>query len=266
MEISENWLREWVDPAIDSATLASQLTMAGLEVGGIRRAAPDLDNVVVALVAGVDKHPDADKLNVCRVDDGVGEHQVVCGAANVRAGLKVAFARVGAVLPGIKIKKAKLRGIESAGMICSAAELQLAEVSEGILELPADAPIGMPIVEYLSLTDNIIEIDLTPNRGDCLSIAGVAREVSAINRAALTQTAATVVENVIDEVFPIELEAPQHCPRYVGRIIRGIDPNAQTPVWMQEKLRRCGLRPISPVVDVTNYVMMELGQPMHGFD
>ena len=266
MEISENWLREWADPAIDSDALVSQLTMAGLEVEGMRRAAPKLINVVVGEVISVEKHPDADKLKLCEVSDGSDRYPVVCGASNVRADLKVAFARVGAELPGIKIKKAKLRGIESLGMICSASELQLAESSEGILELAPDAPVGMSIVEYLALDDNIIEIDLTPNRGDCLSIAGVAREVSAINKVALTEAAVSTVSVAIADCFEIELLAPEHCPRYVGRVIKGIDPQAQTPVWMREKLRRCGLRPISPVVDVTNYVMMELGQPMHGFD
>ena len=266
MQISENWLREWVNPPVDSDTLASQLTMAGLEVGSLNVAAPALPGVVVAEVVAVESHPDADKLNLCQVNDGQETFSVVCGASNVRAGLKVALARIGAELPGIKIKKAKLRGVESEGMICSATELQLAESSEGILELPGDAPIGMSIVEYLSLEDNIIDIDLTPNRGDCLSIAGVAREVSAINKIALTQNSVTPVDSSIDDSFEVELLAPQQCPRYVGRIIKGIDPQAQTPMWMQEKLRRCGLRPISPVVDVTNYVMMELGQPMHGFD
>ena len=183
MEISENWLREWVDPAVDSDTLMSQLTMAGLEVGGWRDAAPQLDNVVVAQVDEVQKHPDADKLNLCQVNDGSETFQVICGAANVRAGLRVAFARVGARLPDIKIRKARIRGVESFGMICSAAELQLAESSDGILELPADAPVGTALVEYLALADRIIDIDLTPNRGDCLSIAGVAREVAAINNA-----------------------------------------------------------------------------------
>jgi phenylalanyl-tRNA synthetase beta chain len=266
MEISENWLREWVNPDIDSDTLASQLTMAGLEVGSLRSAAPALGNIVVAQVTSVENHPDADKLNLCQVSDGEASYQVVCGASNVRGGLKVAFARVGAELPGIKIKKARLRGVESEGMICSAAELQLAESSEGILELPEDAPPGLDIVDYLGLVDNIIDIELTPNRGDCLSIAGVAREVAAINKMALQESGETSVAPMIDADFTIELEAPRHCPRYVGRIIRGIDPQARTPIWMQEKLRRCGLRPISPVVDVTNYVMMELGQPMHGFD
>jgi phenylalanyl-tRNA synthetase beta chain len=266
MQISENWLREWVNPPIDSDTLVSQLTMAGLEVKSSNVAAPALPGIVVAKVVAVESHADADKLNVCQVDDGETTFSVVCGASNVRAGLKVALARIGAELPGIKIKKAKLRGVESQGMICSATELQLAESSEGILELPDDAPTGMSIVEYLSLDDNIIDIDLTPNRGDCLSIAGVAREVAAINKVALTQHGVTAVDSSINDSFKVELLAPEQCPRYVGRIIKGIDPNAETPMWMREKLRRCGLRPISPVVDVTNYVMIELGQPMHGFD
>jgi len=266
MEISENWLREWADPPVGSEKLMSQLTMAGLEVGGSRRAAPALQNVVVAEVVAVEKHPDADKLSLCDVNDGNDAFKVVCGARNVRAGLKVAFARVGAKLPGVEIKKSKIRGVVSEGMICSAAELELAETSDGILELPADAPSGMPIVEYLELADTIIDIDLTPNRGDCLCIAGVAREVAAINGLSLQSSLTGIVEPVIDDEFPIRLEAPEHCPRYVGRIIRGIDPNARTPMWMREKLRRCGLRPLGPVVDVTNYVMMELGQPMHGFD
>ena len=266
MEISENWLREWVNPDIDSDTLVAQLTMAGLEVDGTRPAAPNVDNVVVAEVLAVEQHPDADKLRVCQVNDGSDTWNVVCGAGNVRRGLKVALARVGAELPGIKIKKARLRGVESQGMICSAAELQLEETSSGIMELPGDAPVGAPIVEYLGLEDNIIEIDLTPNRGDCLSISGVAREVAAVNQISLLQSVNPEIVAEIDDSFAIELEAPEHCPRYVGRIIRGIDPTANTPLWMQEKLRRTGHRPISPVVDVTNYVMMELGQPMHGFD
>ena len=266
MEISENWLREWSDPAIDAETLMSQLTMAGLEVEGWRDAAPELEGVVVAEVVSIEKHPDADKLSLCQVSDGSDQFPVVCGASNVRAGLKVAFARVGARLPGIKIKKAKLRGVESKGIICSAAEMQLAETSDGIMELPQDAPVGESIVDYLGLRDRIIEIDLTPNRGDCLSIAGVAREVAAINRIELKSGEIPEVADSTGQGFSVELEAPEHCPRYVGRLISGIDPQAKTPLWMQEKLRRCGLRPISPVVDVTNYVMMELGQPMHGFD
>ncbi|MCP4494799.1 MAG: phenylalanine--tRNA ligase subunit beta, partial [Gammaproteobacteria bacterium] len=266
MKISENWLRELVNPAIDSDTLMAQLTMAGLEVEGVESAGSDLQGIVVGEVISLEQHPNADKLSLCQVSDGNETVPVICGAKNVRAGLKVAFARVGAILPDIKIKKAKLRGVESHGMLCSASELKLAESSAGILELPEDAPPGTDFNDYLQLDDHIIEIDLTPNRGDCLSVAGVAREVAAINGIAAAMPTIHAVEESIADSFPVELRAPQACPRYVGRIIRGIDPAATTPMWLQEKLRRCGLRPISPVVDITNYVMMELGQPMHGFD
>jgi phenylalanyl-tRNA synthetase beta chain len=266
MIISENWLREWVSPPIDSNLLVEQLTMAGLEVETVEPAGGNLEKVVVGEVLSVEPHPNADKLNVCQVSNGDSTAQVVCGAKNVRAGLKVAFAEVGASLPDFKIKKAKLRGIESQGMLCSAAELKMAEMSEGIIELPADAPVGSSVFEYLNLNDNLIEVDLTPNRGDCLSLAGVAREVSAINRLALENPANKLVENKIEDIFSVELLAPEACPHYVGRIIKNINASARTPFWMQEKLRRSGLRPISPVVDVTNFVMIELGQPMHGFD
>ncbi len=266
MKFSENWLREWVNPAIDTDELLAQLTMAGLEVEGIEPAGADILGVVVGEVVSHEAHPNADKLSLCQVSDGQNTVPVICGAKNVRQGLKVVFAKVGAQLPEIKIKKAKLRGIESQGMLCSAAELKLAESSAGIFELPQDAPVGMDIVEYLQLNDQIIEIDLTPNRGDCLSLAGVAREVSAINSLAVNAPATPEVSESLTEKFPVELLAPEACSRYVGRIIRGIDPRARTPLWMQEKLRRSDLRPISPVVDITNYVMMEMGQPMHGFD
>jgi len=266
MKISENWLREWVNPAIDSKMLIEQLTMAGLEVETVEPAGARLEKVVVGEVLSVESHPDADKLSLCQVSNGESTVQVVCGARNVRQGLKVAFAQVGATLPGLKIKKANLRGVESHGMLCSATELKIAETSDGIFELPGDAPTGTSIYEYLALNDNLIEIDLTPNRGDCLSLAGVAREVSAINSVALTNVPGTKVSETINDSFPVELLAAKACPHYVGRIIKNIDASARTPLWMQEKLRRSGLRPISPVVDVTNYVMMELGQPMHGFD
>ena len=221
---------------------------------------------MVGEVITIEPHPDADKLTVCQVSNGENTLQVICGASNVRQGLKVAFAQLGATLPGLKIKKAKIRGIESHGMLCSASELKIAEVSEGIIELPDGAPVGTSIYEYLGLHDNLIEIDLTPNRGDCLSLAGVAREVSAVNRVALEKNLNNIVEETIKDNFPVDLLAPEACPHYVGRIIKNIDANARTPLWMQEKLRRSDLRPISPVVDVTNFVMMELGQPMHGFD
>ena len=267
MKISENWLREWVDPDLNTGELVAQLTMAGLEVDSVEAAAPALDNIVVAEVIKREQHPQADRLSLCQVDDGSGEPvQVICGASNVREGIKVPFARIGAELPGFKIKKAKLRGVESFGMICSEQELQMAESSEGILELPVDAPTGQPIVDYLRLNDSLIEIDLTPNRGDCLSIAGVAREVAANNGIALNEPGIEPVAPAIDDRIDVELVNAEACPAYCGRIIRGVNATAQTPMWMKEKLRRCGLRPISPVVDVTNYILLELGQPMHGFD
>jgi len=268
MRFSETWLREWVSPAIDSATLADQLTMAGLEVDSVEPAAPAFSGVVVGDVRSVAQHPDADKLRVCAVDVGRGEPlQIVCGAANVAAAMRVPVALVGAVLPGgFQIKRAKLRGVESLGMICSAAELGLAESSSGILPLPGDAPIGQDFRAYLSLDDHCIEVDLTPDRGDCLSVAGIAREVSVINALPLTPPSIEAVAPGSDDRFPVTLEAPAACPRYVCRIVRGIDSSAETPLWIKERLRRGGIRAISPVVDVTNYVMLELGQPMHAFD
>ncbi len=267
MKISENWLREWANPDLNTDQLVSQLTMAGLEVDSVSSAAPALDKIVVAEVINCEKHPDADKLNLCMVNDGGSDPvQVICGAKNVRTGLKVAFAQVGAELPGIKIKKAKLRGVESFGMICSEQELQMAESSEGILELPSDAPVGQVLAEYLQLNDTLIEIDLTPNRGDCLSVAGVARELWANNEIDRHPVEIQAIPAAHDETFNVTLDNDLSCPRYVGRIIKGVDALAETPLWMKEKLRRSDLRPISPVVDVTNYIMMELGQPMHGFD
>ena len=266
MIISENWLREWVNPGIDSSQLIEQLTMAGLEVKTVEPASAKLENVIVGEVLAVEAHPDTDKLSLCQVSNGNNAVEVVCGASNARQGLKVAFAQIGAALPGLKVKKVKIRGVESNGMLCSASELGIAEISEGIIELPADAPSGTSIYEYLELDDNLIELELTPNRGDCISLAGVAREVSAINNVDLKDASGKFIKATIEDDFPVEILAPEACPHYVGRIINNIDASAQTPVWMQEKLRRSGLRPISPVVDVTNFVMMELGQPMHGFD
>jgi phenylalanyl-tRNA synthetase beta chain len=268
MRFSEAWLREWVNPAVDTAALADQLTMAGLEVDSVEPAAPAFDGVVVGDVLTVAQHPDADKLRVCSVS--VGEPaplQIVCGASNVAAGMRVPVAVVGATLPGdFKIKRAKLRGVESLGMICSAAELGLADSSSGIMPLPPDAPIGADFRRYLLLDDACIEVDLTPDRGDCLSVAGIAAEVAVINRALLTPPAVAHVAAAIDDRFPVAVDAPAACPRYACRVVRGIDPAAQTPLWMKERLRRSGIRAISPVVDVTNYVMLELGQPMHAFD
>jgi len=266
MKISENWLREWVNPGIDSRLLIEQLTMAGLEVKTVEPASAKLENVIVGEVLAVEPHHEADKLSLCQVSNGKNTVEVVCGASNARQGLKVAFAQIGAALPGLKVKKVKIRGVESNGMLCSASELGIAEISEGIIELPADAPSGTSIYEYLGLDDNLIELELTPNRGDCISLAGIAREVSAINNVDLKDASGKIIKATIEDDFPVEILAPEACPHYVGRIIKNIDASAQTPVWMQEKLRRSGLRPISPVVDVTNFVMMELGQPMHGFD
>ena len=269
MKFSEQWLREWVSPALSTQALADQITMAGLEVDAVEPVAAAFSDVVVAEVVGMGPHPDADKLNVCRVDDGSGETvQVVCGAPNVAAGQKVPFARVGAVLPGdFTIKQAKLRGVESRGMICSASELGLEEeTSAGILVLPASAPVGEGFREFMGLDDHAIEVDLTPNRGDCLSLKGLAREVGVLNRLAIEGPELSAVVATHDDTFPLRVEDDERCPRYIGRLIKGVDVTAETPVWMVERLRRSGIRSIDPVVDVTNYVMLELGQPLHAFD
>lgn len=267
MKISERWLREWVDHGKSAEELVHLLTMAGLEVDASEPAAAPCEGVVVAEVLSVSAHPDADKLRVCEVDDGSTTVQVVCGAANVRPGLRVPFARVGAVLGlDFRIKKAKLRGVESNGMLCSAEELGLAESSEGLLELPAAAPLGADIRDYLQLDDTLIEVDLTPNRGDCLGIAGLAREVAVLTGKRTTPVASVAIPGQGEAGMAVHIEAADACPRYLGRVIRNINPEVDTPLWMQEKLRRCGLRSIDPVVDVTNFVLLELGQPMHAFD
>ncbi len=268
MKFSEQWIREWVNPGIDTATLAEQLTMAGLEVDSIEPAAPAFNNIIIGQVLSVSKHPEADKLNICQVDVGQTENlSIVCGASNVAAGVKVPTAIVGAILPGnFKIKKAKLRGIDSFGMLCSAKEIGLAEAADGLLLLAEDAPVGQDVREYFQLDDQIIEVDFTPNRGDCLSVAGISREIGVLNNQALSPLVIEPVLPTIDDTFPIEVQVPSDCPRYLGRIIRNIDPKAATPIWMQERLRRAGLRSLSPTVDVTNYVLLELGQPMHAFD
>ncbi|MDR5892651.1 phenylalanine--tRNA ligase subunit beta [Halomonas mongoliensis] len=269
MKFSEQWLREWVSPQLATQALADQITMAGLEVDAVEPVAALFSGVVVAEVVEKVQHPDADKLSVCQVRDGDGELvQVVCGAPNVAVGQKVPFARVGAVLPGdFKIKKAKLRGQASQGMICSASELGLEEeTSPGILELPAGAPVGEDFRAWLGLDDHTIEVDLTPNRGDCLSLKGMAREVGVLNRLPVQGPSVAVVSATHDETFPVRVEDPERCPRYIGRLIKGVDVSAETPLWMVERLRRSGIRAIDPVVDVTNYVMLELGQPLHAFD
>jgi phenylalanyl-tRNA synthetase beta chain len=267
MKISEQWLRTWANPQISTEEMVEQLTMAGLEVDGTEPAAGEFTDVVVAKVESVKKHPDADKLSVCQVSDGNEELQIVCGAANVRAGLPVALARVGAVLPGnFKIKPARLRGVASAGMLCSEKELGLAEQSEGIMELPADAPVGTSLRDYLELDDTIIEIDLTPNRGDCLSVAGIARELGTLNRCDVKEEVHEPYKQSIKDTFEVNIEASEACSHYTGRVFREVDVTAPTPVWMVERLRRSGIRSLGAVVDITNYVMIELGQPMHAFD
>lgn len=268
MRFSEKWLREWVNPAVDTATLGHQITMAGLEVDSIELAASAFNDVVVAEVLSIEKHPDADRLNVCMVDVGQAEPlQIVCGASNVAQGVKVPAALVGAKLPGgLKIKKGKLRGVPSLGMLCSAVEIGMAESADGLLILPSDAPVGENIRDFFDLDDRCIEVDLTPNRSDCFSLRGIAREVAVLNNTQVTEPVINEVPATSDERFAITVEAADLCPRYVGRVIKGIDPKAETPLWMVERLRRSAIRSISPVVDVTNYVMIELGQPMHGFD
>ncbi|WP_226648096.1 phenylalanine--tRNA ligase subunit beta [Microbulbifer variabilis] len=268
MKISNSWLREWVIPGLTTQELADQITMAGLEVDGIEKVAGDFSGVVVGEIIACEQHPDADKLRVCKVAGHPdGEMQVVCGAPNARVGIKIPFALVGAKLPGdFKIKKAKLRGVESFGMLCAQTELELGEDNDGIWELPEDAPTGADLREYLQLDDETIEVDLTPNRSDCLGVAGIAREVGVLNRCSVQGPEIAPVPQQIDESLPVTLLAEAACPRYVGRIIRNIDIKAQTPLWMKERLRRSGLRSIDPVVDVTNYVLLELGQPMHAFD
>ncbi|MGD8357904.1 MAG: phenylalanine--tRNA ligase subunit beta, partial [Lysobacterales bacterium] len=268
MQFNVQWLKKWVAIDLDAAALAERLTAAGLEVDSVRPVAGDFTDVVVAEIATCEPHPNADKLSVCSVDDGSGEPlNIVCGAPNARTGIRVPLARVGARLgPDFRIKRAKLRGVESTGMLCSEKELGLSDDHSGLMELPNDAPLGSSLEDYLGLNDSIIEVDLTPNRADCLSIRGLALDVAASCAADYTGTDPEPVAPAVDDGFPIRLESPEDCARYVGRVIRGIDPNAKTPLWMVETLRRCGLRSISPVVDVTNFVLLERGQPMHAFD
>lgn len=268
MKFSEQWLREWIDPPISTAQLVEQLTMAGLEVDAVEPVAPAFAGVVAGEVLSIEPHPDADKLRVCRVAVGTAEPlQIVCGAANVRVGMRVPAALIGATLPGgLAIKKAKLRGVESSGMLCSAKEIGIADEAEGLLELPASATPGDDVRTVLALDDNSIDVDLTPNRGDCLGLAGIAREIGVLNRSAVNVPEMAAVTPALPDVFPIDIQAPEACPRYLGRVIRGLSNTAQTPLWMKERLRRSGLRSLGPLVDVTNYVLLELGQPMHAFD
>src|SRR3990167_5295168 len=267
MKISEQWLREWINPKVDTQTLCHALTMAGLEIEGEQPVAADFSNVVVAEVVSVDAHPDAKKLKVCQVNIGKETLTIVCGASNVVEGARVPAALIGAVLPGgLEIKAAELRGVKSNGMLCSTKELGLPADVDGLWILPNDAPIGMLIRDYAKFNDTILEINLTPNRGDCLSALGLARELSAIYEMPYSESAHKASHVTIQDTLPIHINAPEACPRYVGRVIKKIDATKTTPLWMQETLRRSDIRAISPVVDVLNYVMLELGQPMHAFD
>ncbi|MCX5466729.1 phenylalanine--tRNA ligase subunit beta [Acinetobacter nematophilus] len=267
MKISENWLRTWVNPAIDSDTLSDQLTMLGLEVDELLPAAQPFTGVVVGEVLTVIQHPDADRLRVTTVNIGSGEPlQIVCGAPNVRVGMKAPVATIGAVLPGdFKIKKGKLRGVESQGMLCGASEIDLEDKIDGLLELPDDAPIGVNIREYLNLDDHVIDISITPNRGDCFSIRGVAREIGVINQLPVTAPEITEVAATIADQKQVHVST-EGCPRYLGRVIRNVNTKAATPEWMEQALARSGIRQHSILVDITNYVLMELGQPLHAFD
>jgi phenylalanyl-tRNA synthetase beta chain len=268
MKFSEQWLREWVNPPVDTDALADQLTMAGLEVEGVESCCPDFSGVIVASVESIADHPNADRLKVCQVD--CGEKQllnIVCGAPNVDIGMKYPLAQIGARLPGDKIIAAtELKGVHSEGMLCSAMELGLEEEAEGLLELPETAETGTDIHDCLALNDKSIELALTPNRGDCLSVAGVAREVAVLNQCEFSAPDIPAIKNTTKQNRKVHLAAAEACPRYVGRIISEVNVNSPSPLWMVEKLRRSGIRSISAVVDITNYILLEMGQPMHAFD
>lgn len=268
MIFSESWLREWVNPALSTDELIAQITMAGLEVDGVEKAADAFSGVIVGEIISIEQHPDADKLKVCQVKGANDEvSQVVCGAPNARLGLKAPFATIGAKLPGdFKIRKAKLRGVESCGMLCSESELTISDANEGLMELSADAPVGTCLREYLNLDDALIEVDLTPNRGDCLSILGLARDVAVLNRLPLNIPDIDFMDEHIDDCIDVALYDGEGCPRYASRIVKGVNVNATTPKWMAQRLMRSGIRSIDPIVDITNYVLLELGQPMHAFD
>lgn len=269
MKFSESWLRTFVDPDCTSDELAHALTMAGLEVENVELVAASFENVVVAEVLRVEKHPEAERLNICQVNIGTLTEeplQIVCGATNVKTGIKVPCAMIGARLPGIEIKKAKLRGVLSSGMLCSARELGLCENADGLLILPDDAPVGQDFRNYYALNDKVFTLNLTPNRADCLGVYGVAREISAITDAVLLPLKMNPVSHEIPDMIAVQIAEPDACPLYYGRIMRGIDLNVDTPLWMRQRLERSGLRSINAVVDITNYVLLETGQPMHAFD
>lgn len=268
MRFSEAWLRESVNPAITIDELVDQLTMAGLEVDGVEPVAGQFEGIVVGEVLDVKPHPNADKLKICLVSVGTDDPlSIVCGASNVYQGMRAPIALIGAILPGdFRIKKSKLRGEDSFGMLCSEQELGLAKESDGLMQLPDDAPLGSNVRDYFQLDDNIIDVDLTPNRADCLSVEGVAREVALLNQIDWKAPNGNKITVDHQQVLDVELLAPEACPKYLGRLIKNVNPKAKTPLWLQEKLRRSGIRSLSPLVDVTNYVLLELGQPLHAFD
>ena len=267
MKLSERWLREWFDPAVATAALAERLTLAGLEVEGLVSAGPELPGVVVVELRTVLRHPDAEHLSVCEIFDGTETRQVVCGAPNARVGLKTAYAAAGAAIgDGRVLTRNAVRGVDSDGMLCSASELGLGDDAGGIIELPGDAPIGCALRELLQLDDTVLEVNLTPNRGDCFCVSGIARDLAALFMGRLKSTEVPPVPAASERTLAVELALPEACSAYAGRVITGIDPTARTPLWMSERLRRSGVRSIHPLVDITNYVMLELGQPMHAFD
>lgn len=268
MKISEQWLREWINPPYGRKELIARLTMAGLEVDAATPVAGEFSGVVAAYIVKCEKHPEADKLRVCRVDGGTGELlTIVCGAPNARVGITVPLARIGARLPnGVEIKQAKLRGVESFGMLCGADELGIDIPGDGLLELPNDVPVGTDLRDFLKLDDVMLELGLTPNRGDCLGVLGLAREVAAFSGLPFRGRGGAPVTATLADRFPVRVDAGVACPRYAGRVLRNVDLSKPSPLWLQEKLRRSGIRSIDAVVDITNFVMLELGQPMHAFD
>ncbi|MDA8581052.1 phenylalanine--tRNA ligase subunit beta [Litoricolaceae bacterium] len=267
MKASISWLKSLCPTDLSIDDIVRRLTMAGLEVDGVEPASKPWTHVVVGEVLSVTQHPDADKLNVCEVTDGESTYQVVCGATNVRAGLKVPFARVGAVIgDDFRIQQAKLRGVDSHGMLCGADELGLSDERDGLMELPDHVVTGSDVADLLSLPDHVVEVDLTPNRGDCLSITGLARELGVLSQTTIRTVDCEAVDPESDETHDVHLSAPEGCPCYVGRVIEHVDVTKPTPMWMVERLRRSGIRSIDAIVDITNYVMLELGQPMHAFD